>query len=360
MTVKPRNGSYQADVKLGDTRYRPTFKTEVEALAWEYEARAAHALGKPIPEPGAGQVKKAKVQTLGELIDHCWAIHWASKKSGGHLHKIAKLFVDWAGPKANARDVLTDEKVHEYVTYRQTEKRNSSATINRHLSAVSVLVKYAFKLKLIPERLDMPWQDEGAGRLRYFEDHEADAIDAVLRQWGFHEVANLFVFLVDTGLRLGEALSLDWRDIRGRAITVVASKAKNHTDRTVYATARVEAFLESARRRTNYAGPFSEMSRRHLRSVWSRLRAHFDWMDKDTVVHTYRHTCASRLVQRGVDLLRVKEWMGHKSLTTTLRYAHLAPKHMEELAGTLEREPKTVTVLEPSYLNGVRAVQQAA
>jgi integrase len=43
--------------------------------------------------------------------------------------------------------------------------------------------------------------------------------------------------------------------------------------------------------------------------------------------HTNRHTFASRLVMAGVDLCTVQELLGHKSITTTMRYAHLAPIH---------------------------------
>lgn len=45
--------------------------------------------------------------------------------------------------------------------------------------------------------------------------------------------------------------------------------------------------------------------------------------DKDFVPHALRHTCASRMVRRGVDLYIVKEILGHSSITVTERYAHL-------------------------------------
>ena len=68
--------------------------------------------------------------------------------------------------------------------------------------------------------------------------------------------------------------------------------------------------------------------------------------------HCLRHTFASRLVMAGVDIRTVQELMGHKSISMTVRYSHLAPKHtlaaVELLAGGYTVEPtSTKTSTEP-------------
>ena len=50
----------------------------------------------------------------------------------------------------------------------------------------------------------------------------------------------------------------------------------------------------------------------------------------DGVWHVLRHNTANRLVQRGVHLVTMKEIMGHKTITTTMRYAHLQPKNLQD------------------------------
>ena len=57
----------------------------------------------------------------------------------------------------------------------------------------------------------------------------------------------------------------------------------------------------------------------------SALQVLLDGLPEKIHFHSLRHTYASWLVMAGVDLYRVKELMGHASIQTTMRYAHLAP-----------------------------------
>ena len=58
--------------------------------------------------------------------------------------------------------------------------------------------------------------------------------------------------------------------------------------------------------------------------------------DKDLVPHALRHTCASRLVQGGIDIRRVQMWLGHQTLQMTMRYAHLATHDLDKCVAVLE------------------------
>lgn len=337
MAVRKRGAGYQTDFLLkGWERVRCQFETEAEAKAYELECRAAHALGKPRPEPQGEAGRAGRVYTIEELVRHCSQTRWRSQKSGQHTAQRAMCFAEWTGPKLPIAQALTPMMVDRYVLERQTNKGVGGSTINRHLSAISVLLDQAVRLGLIPTKFDLPWQKEASHRVRFYSPEEERQILQAVTQWGYPEWADFFIFLTDTGGRVGETLKLRWEDIRKQAITFSAENTKNGESRTVWATPRVVEALERCRARNPHSrGPFEWVKPQALRTIWYRLRANLPWMGEDTVVHTFRHTCASRFAQRGIDLYRVKTWMGHKTIQTTQRYAHLMDQQMEDMAKVL-------------------------
>ena len=52
--------------------------------------------------------------------------------------------------------------------------------------------------------------------------------------------------------------------------------------------------------------------------------------DDQFVFHATRHTCATRMVDASINIFVIKEWMGHKRIETTLRYAHVRPENLDE------------------------------
>ena len=71
--------------------------------------------------------------------------------------------------------------------------------------------------------------------------------------------------------------------------------------------------------------------------AWQWVRGQMNMKaDEEFVLHALRHTCASRLVNAGVDLYVVKEWLGHSSIQITERYAHLNPRKLSDAVEVLE------------------------
>ena len=73
-----------------------------------------------------------------------------------------------------------------------------------------------------------------------------------------------------------------------------------------------------------------------LNAIWQKARKDLGYADKKFyTIHLCRHTCASRLVQRGVPILLVKDWLGHEDIENTMIYAHLAPKALHSVVKVL-------------------------
>src|SRR5690606_32424549 len=91
---------------------------------------------------------------------------------------------------------------------------------------------------------------------------------------------------------------------------------------------------------SNLDCPLEVVPINRLRHHWEQLRDHFGAKDDRAFVpHMLRHTCATRLVGRGVPLPQVMKWMGHRSIQVTMRYVYVAPRDLEFAAEVLSRPP---------------------
>ena len=145
---------------------------------------------------------------------------------------------------------------------------------------------------------------------------------------------------LNTGIRRGELASLTWADVnfKGPSLTVNGQDTKSGQTRVIPLNDEVLAVLRHWRKQTKKevgyvfpgrtGGPLLDVNK-----AWVAIRAsakisNFRW-------HDLRHTFASKLAMRGVDLNTIRELLGHASLAMTLRYAHLAPEHKMEAVSKL-------------------------
>jgi len=245
------------------------------------------------------------------------------------------LFSQWVGENRHPADALTEENVQAYAKWKEANG-SSGSTINRHVASIRKMLKEAVKMKLVPEMFDLPKRAEGQARMRVYTPAEEAQILATLKLWSYDDLHDLFVFLVDTGARVGESTKLEWPEVNGTTVLFLGETTKNRTERVVGLTPRArEALARMKAKHGNLSGPFVWVERQTMRTIWDRLRGHLEWLDDQCVIHTFRHTCLSRLVQKGASLYQVQRWAGHKTPMTTQRYAKFAPRDMESLAGLL-------------------------
>lgn len=219
------------------------------------------------------------------------------------------------------------------------------ATINRYLSAISKMLRFASQRQSIYHLDRMPhieWQTENNGRERYLEPLEEQEIIKILTEWNKVDYLELYLFLMDTGMRLGEALSIKKLMVHNNngdyVVNLPSSVTKNGDARGVPLTNRAKSIvvklLENAERNDLV---FRQLKYWTAENTWRRLRKAMNLEDdKEFVIHCLRHTCATRMAQSGkVELHFIGQMLGHKSWKMIKRYSHLIPNNLRGAVNVL-------------------------
>jgi integrase len=339
MAVRQRGNGWQADACWKGKRAREQFDSEKAARAWEHDAVEALKKGKPVPKPVAATAA-AGYTTLGGLVDIVTTTRW--NKPGAHqMVSCSKRFVAFTGAAVSPADAFAQANVDGFLAHVAEVHQIGPTTMNKHRSALSVLMKRAMSAGVLTIKPDLQWTKDGQSRIRYFSEGEEKLVHQLLMQWAGQQVADFFTFLVYTGARTWrEGASLKWDDMneKGRTVTLWDNKGGALRFRSVPLVS--QAYEAVMRQKGNgRAGPFVNLEKENLRGMYDRIRAHVPAL-ADTVWYTARHTFASRLVQAGVDLYRVQKLMGHTDPKMTQRYAHLAPSNLLDAVGVLDKMPK--------------------
>jgi len=312
MSVKQRNNKWQAYVTLKGQRHRRSFTSHTEATLWEAQVRSALENGTPLP-PKASSTQ-SQCLTLGSTVTAVDSVYWRGSKSEDNVRHTCNAILRYFGSSALMRDI-NSELIISYVNNMKNNGRMNS-TINRHLAVISKLLKHSLTLKVINALPEMPTLKEDSHRLRWFTKQEEEAILATMKLRGLNELADMVIVSIDTGMRASELLKFDpvLYPIGDDGLGLYIPDRKNGDSLLLPATRRVQDIVNK--------GGFKH-SVKYYRRSWEKVRSELKL--HDSVWHTFRHTCCSRLVQGGMGITKVQQWMGHRNISTTMRYAHLAP-----------------------------------
>lgn len=326
MPIRKRGKGWQVDIKHKGKRLRETVYGSKElAEAREAELKAILFRGQEIPE----DKPTAEIRTLSSAYDKT-KLRWRGTKGESTALSNSEMVLDVLGWDTALHEI-TPERVTELIEH-FTEDGNSNATINRKTSALRTILSTAKDLEWVSRVPKIPRMKENKHRVVCFDDELIDAITLHFNASGKYYLQDLVRFLVDTGLRLGEARKLKWTEVQDNCVIVLDSK--NGDNRRVPLTPRASEMLKL---QSDPTGPWHGLDYdRDIRRPWETMKGALNRADDKTlVIHGLRHTFCSRLVQKGVHLQVVKELAGHRNIETTLRYAHLAPSNHEEAIAVL-------------------------
>ncbi len=241
---------------------------------------------------------------------------------------IARMSEKFAGNKIRQMSSLSME---QYKADRL--KQVKPATLNRELNCLKHMFTKAVQWELISinPTLSIKLVRVENKRLRFLSKEECKR----LYHAASDDLRPILVFALHTGMRRGEILNLKWEDVSFEQKLLYIRETKSGEPREIPISETVFKTLSKIKDRGIYVFPSRSGERRKdLRTAFSKAlkRAKI----KEIRFHDLRHTFASHLVMSGVDLLTVKELLGHKSIDMTLRYAHLSPSHKRNAIESLK------------------------
>ncbi|MBN9039320.1 MAG: site-specific integrase [Rhizobiales bacterium] len=282
----------------------------------------------------ASCIRPVAEYSLADLLNKYGDLLW---ENGSHKYNVTSFIGELDELLLGQKFSTFGQETLDFLVGRLRENGNSNATINRKLAALRKLLRKAYKMGDIYSLPEFRREKERAGRIRYLDDDEEALLFAKIRDRS-EDCWRLSVFLVDTGARLGEALKVRWPDLDERRVTFWVTKSGR--SRSVPLTSRARAV--ASQKFGHSRGPFCHMAPHRYRAVWNDAKTEMGLADdKDLVPHVLRHTCASRLVKGGIDIRRIQMWLGHQTLTMTMRYAHLATFDLDNCVAVLERSAPT-------------------
>jgi len=342
MAVRQRGSTWQVDVTYkGERAPRVSFPTKAEAEAVAADFRAALIRGETItPSVSArrGRIddQQNNLCNLGALFDHTFRLYWQGTKGERTARINGQAWVETLGERCDVR-TLTSADISR-VCDEWSDRGSAPGTINRKMAALGKMLGVAEADQIIPRKPLLPKRKEYAGRLRYYSREEEEHMLAYFRTTGETELAYLVTLAMDTGLRAGELRALQVRDYVPQTNLLHVWASKSDAPRSVPLTSRARhAWDTLALGRVASGVVFQDhLTPSHVSRMFRKWRTAYGIeVDTDAVFHACRHTCCSRLIQAGIHLVTVQKWMGHKTIETTMRYAHLGPDAFTDAVAAL-------------------------
>ncbi len=277
-----------------------------------------------------------------KMIDDMQLCAYSDRTQNSYSRAVRQLSNFWHLPA----EKISEQQVREYFLYCKNDQGWSASTMRIAYSGIKFFYTHT---------LPMDWETLRLLKVkRLTTPPTVLSINEVRLILGTARTPQARAFLTTVyscGLRLQEALNLEVRDIDAeRMVLRIRGKGSKQRDvplpastyevlKTYWKTHRNPRLLFPALGRRHNGGRTAEkpMARSSVQGLLRRILAQLPKIKKHATLHTLRHSYATHLIEAGVNLRIVQQYLGHASLETTMIYLHVTDMGNSDAAARINR-----------------------
>ena len=273
--------------------------------------------------------------------------HLVEHEKSDHTQKNYRedllAFTDWYQNIYQERPdlrALAPAELREWKAHLRDDRKLEPRTVNRKLAALRSFLTWATDAGLAEEIVTPKSVRQVQPPPRWLDRKEQRALIRTVERFGGSRDECLVRLLINTGIRVEEAIALRWADIqvRERSGTLIVRKGKGRKQRSIPLNAEARAALTELRVIAPRKAPEVLHGQRGpltIRGLQASLAKYGDLAKmEECTPHVLRHTFGKNLADAGTPIQVIADLMGHESLETTRRY--IQPGH-DDLAAAVER-----------------------
>jgi site-specific recombinase XerD len=228
------------------------------------------------------------------------------------------------------------ERIEQYNYQQFIREKRSYSTQNQWINAIKLYLKVNRLYVGNLDEIERPRKQRKLPNVL-----SQDEVQAIFQSTTNLKHRTLLMLIYGAGLRIGEALNLKVDDIRSKESLIYIRGGKGKKDRRVPLSAKLLDALRSYYRfykPKEYlfegadGGPYSNKS---AGQVLKRSVAKAG-ITRLVTLHTLRHSYATHLTNRGINIQYLQEILGHNSPKTTMLYTHLSGKDISKIKSPLD------------------------
>lgn len=330
MTISKRNGKYYCRFQLNGERHHKlcagaTSIKEAEKIENAFKYKLQQQQNGVIPK----EEKNVPLYKLKEIY-----LDYSQTNNRNYKNNIyyINIIMDYFSENTIVQKIFP-QNVENFKEWLRTKRHLKNSSINRYLEILSKMFNLGIDNGLLAQNPVSKVKKllEDNHKIRFLTIEEENKLYKSLPDF----LKPIVTVALQTGMRKGEILNLQWSNIDFEYGFIELLKTKSGKARKIPISDKLWQVLNNQNKNNKYVFINPETGLPYVDIKKSFNKAKEEAGIKDFRFHDLRHTVATRLVEKGIDLLVVMDILGHTNIETTMRYAHPIPKRKSEAISVL-------------------------